>query len=323
MTKTLDLERPSETECSNCDASVASALAREIPMTPTVERFEAYRPLLFGIAYRMLGSVVEAEDIVQDAFLRYQAVSPDSVEQPRAFLCTIVTRLALDQLKSARARREAYLGSWLPEPLLTEDVDDRLDPDARIGTSESISLAFLVLLESLTPVERAVFLLREVFDFSYPEIANIVGKSEAACRQTFHRARQSVADRRPRFPDSPAAQRRLTDSFVQACTTGNLDSLLSLLTQDITLWADGGGKVRAAVHPVQGRDQVARFLFGIMRKAPSDMVFAEASVNGAPGIIGRVDGTVSSVLVLEIAGGQIAGIRIVANPDKLAHLNQR
>jgi RNA polymerase sigma-70 factor (ECF subfamily) len=292
-------------------------------LTPTVQRFEANRPLLFGIAYRMLGSIAEAEDVVQDAFLRYQAVPPDTVEQPRAFLCTIVTRLALDQLKSARARREAYVGSWLPEPLLTQDSDDRLDPDAHVGTSESISLAFLVLLESLTPVERAVFLLREVFDFSYPEIANIIGKNEAACRQTFHRARQSIADRRPRFPDSPEVQRRLTDSFVQACTTGNLDNLLSLLTQDITLWADGGGKVHAAVHPIQGRDHVARFLFGILRKAPRDMVFEETEVNGAPGIVGRVDGTVSSVLVLEIGGGLITGIRIVANPDKLAHLNQR
>jgi RNA polymerase sigma-70 factor, ECF subfamily len=294
------------------------------PPEDWAERFEGYRPLLFSIAYRMLGSVMEAEDVVQEAWLRWQAVTPDAVRSPKAFLSTVVTRLCLDQLKSARARREQYVGPWLPEPLITSEADPRVAPDARIDAYESISMAFLVLLESLTPLERAVFLLREVFDYPYPEIAEIVGRREDGCRQLFHRAKQYLTERRPRFQPSPAAQERLTAGFVRAVEGGDLQGLMSLLAEDITLWTDGGGKVAAALQPIHGPNAVARFLLGVTQKAPPGITFDLIEVNGEPAVLFRVPAAPPipslGVVVLEMDEERIRAIRVVGNPEKLGHI---
>lgn len=291
-----------------------------------LEQFEGQRSLLLSIAYRMLGSVTEAEDAVQEAYLRYQATPPERIRSARAFLCTVVTRLCLDQLKSARARRECYVGPWLPEPLLTTDGDPWLTPGHRVETYESISMAFLVLLESLTPVERAVFLLREVFEFGYPEIAAIIGRREDACRQVFHRAKQAIAERRPRFTSRPEDSRRLTRSFVRAIEAGDLAGLTRLLAEDITLWSDGGGKVAAALRPLHGAGAVARFLLGVSKKALAGTGYTHevTEVNGEPALLIRVGGEPRlTVVVIETDGRLIRNLRIVGNPDKLAHLQYR
>jgi RNA polymerase sigma-70 factor, ECF subfamily len=274
--------------------------------------FDRLRPLLFSIAYRMLGSVMDAEDVVQEAYLRWQRASETEVRSPRAYLSAVVTRLCIDQLRSAKARREEYLGPWLPEPLPTEPA-----PDAAV-LEESLSMAFLVLLESLNPTERAVFLLREVFDYDYGEISYLVDKSEENCRQIARRARQSVAARRPRFESSPEQEERLMGGFLEACFGGDMERLLALLSEDVTLWSDGGGKTRAALRPIHGADKVARFFSGILRKAPPGFVVRRASINGRPGLIGYVeDGRPQSVATFDVAEGSIRAIRLAVNPEKL------
>lgn len=286
---------------------------REIPIDRD-EIFQQHRPLLFSIAYRMLGSVADAEDIVQEAFVRWQQVSGLEVRSPKSYLSTVVTRLCLDYLRSAKVRREEYVGPWLPEPLLT---DESLDAAETIELDETLSMAFLVLLERLTPVERAVFLLREVFDYDYGEISRIVGKSEANCRQIARRARESVAARRPRFETSAEQEKRLMDSFLEACSDGDMESLLALLSEDVILWSDGGGKVRAALNPIYGPEKVSRFLLGILGKTPPGFSTRMAQVNGRPGVIGYVGGQPMSALVLEATVDRIWTIRIVVNPEKL------
>jgi RNA polymerase sigma-70 factor, ECF subfamily len=232
------------------------------------------------------------------------------VRSPKAYLSAVVTRLCIDQLRSAKARREEYVGPWLPEPLPTE-------PDTAV-IDESLSMAFLVLLESLNPTERAVFLLREVFDYDYEEISRLVGKSEANCRQIARRARDSVAARRPRFESSPEQEERLMASFLEASLDGDMEGLVSVLSEDVTLWSDGGGKTRAAMNPIHGADRVSRFIFGILREAPPGLVVRRTRVNGRPGIIGYfADGRPQSVTTFEVAGGRIRAIRIVVNPEKL------
>ena len=279
-----------------------------------IEVFDRNRPLLFSIAYRMLGSVMEAEDVVQEAFLRWQGAQ--GVRSPSAYLSTVVTRLCIDRLRSARSRREQYVGPWLPEPLLDEkEIPGTSDLD------DSLSMAFLVLLESLTPVERAVFLLREVFDYDYPEIASLVGKSEANCRQIARRARQSVAARRPRFESSPEQEERLIGSFLNARLSGDMESLLTLLSEDVVLYSDGGGKTQAALKPIYGADRVARFLAGILRKVPPDFAVRQTRVNGRPGFVGYFgDGSPQSVVTLEVAEENIMTIRLVVNPEKLGNV---
>jgi RNA polymerase sigma-70 factor (ECF subfamily) len=274
--------------------------------------FDQHRPLLFSIAYRMLGSVMDAEDVVQEAYLRWQRAPQAEVRSPKAYLSAVVTRLCIDQLRSARARREEYIGSWLPEPLPTEPA-----PDAAL-LDESLSMAFLVLLESLNPTERAVCLLREVFDYDYGEISRLVDKSEENCRQIARRARQSVAARRPSFESSPEQEERLMGSFLEACFGGDMEGLLALLSEDVTLWSDGGGKTRAALNPIHGADKVARFFSGILRKAPAGFVVRRASINGRPGLIGYFeDGRPQSVATFDVAEGSIRAIRLVVNPEKL------
>src|SRR6185503_11756907 len=234
-----------------------------------MEQFEEYRSLLFAIAYRMLGSAMEAEDIVQEAYLRYCATPPESIRTLKSFLTTIVHHLCLDHLKSAQTRRESYIGPWLPEPVITSDGASLLSPLRQITDRESISMAFLVLLESLSPLERAVFLLREVFDYAYADIAQITGRDEAACRQLFSRAKKHISDHRPRFPASPEAHAKMVGRFMEACLAGDMDGLMSLLAEDVTVWSDGGGKVAAAARqPIQGRYEVARGLIGILSRAP-------------------------------------------------------
>ncbi|HLZ69584.1 MAG TPA: RNA polymerase sigma factor SigJ [Dehalococcoidia bacterium] len=289
------------------------------------EAFEQQRGLLFGIAYRMLGSAAEAEDVVQDAYLRFRAsaagasAASDALRSPRAYLATIVTRLCLDQLKSARARREQYyIGPWLPEPLPTADADPELVPGRRLEERESLSMAMLVLLESLPPLERAVLVLHKVFDYRFAEIAQMTGRREDACRQAFHRAQASLAQRRPRFHASPAALERLTVAFLQAAAGGDVQQLTRLLASDVTAWTDGGGQVTAATRPLYGPEPVIRFTESIVRRAPPGLNITIEQANGQPAIVTReADGTPFFVLLLD---GDEQGIRALygmRNPDKL------
>ncbi len=282
--------------------------------------FQAHRPLLFSLAYRLLGRATEAEDVLQDAYLRFLGVSLADIEPPKAYLATIVTRLCLNQLTSARAQRETYVGPWLPEPVLDTDHPNMNSPEARAIEYETISLAFMVLLERLTPAERAVFLLREVFDYEYGEIAGILDRSEAACRQLFSRAKDRIAAERPRFQASPEEHHRLLEQFTRAVTGGDLDGLMTLLADDVTVWADGGGKVRgAALRPIHGRANVARFLIGVTaRFAPTDPRLAVANVNGKPTlVIRRSDGTPAVVVSIDVDRTRIRHIWAIGNPDKL------
>ena len=282
-----------------------------------VNDFESYRPLMFSIAYRMLGSATEAEDIVQEAYLRYQAVAPGSIQSPKAFLSTIVTRLCLNQLQSARVQRETYIGPWLPEPIFTE-TDERANPQHQAEMHDSISFAFLMLLEELTPLERAVFLLRETFDYEYDDIAAIVGKEPAACRQIFSRAKKHVAEGKPRFTPAPEAHRQLLSQFMQAAGSGDLDGLTALLTADVTMWADGGGKARgAAIHPLHGREAVAKFVLNSTRYAPPGSRIELADINGELAIILRDGGKAFAVMSITAGDDRVREIRVVGNPDKL------
>ncbi len=282
--------------------------------TKPITTFEKYRPLLFSIAYRMLGSVMEAEDVVQETYLRYINTST-SVESPKSFLSTITTRLCLDQLKSAKRHREEYIGPWLPEPLRTDETTP-----APVDKYDMISMAALVLLENLSPLERAVFLLREVFDYDYADIARIVEKSEANCRQSYHRARQYLQEHRPRFKSSPAAQQKLVTGFLQAVQTGDVEALTALLAQDVTLWSDGGGKATAALRPVVGPDRIIHLLLVSYGKRPANSVMELAEMNGVPSILFRIDNKVVGVMSFEGNETGITDIWAVWNPDKLQHL---
>lgn len=282
--------------------------------------FQKHRPLLFSLAYRLLGRATEAEDILQDAYLRFLGASLADIESPKAYLSTIVTRLCLNQLTSARAQRETYVGPWLPEPVLDIDHPELTGPEARAIESDTISLAFLVLLERLTPAERAVFLLREVFDYEYGEIAGVLDRSEAACRQLFSRAKDHIAAERPRFQASPEDHRRLLEQFTRAATNGDLDGLMTLLADDVTVWADGGGKVPGAIlRPIRGRANVARFIIGVTaRFAPVGARYAVADVNGKPTLLVRSsEGTPTVVVSIDVDRARIRHIWAIGNPDKL------
>jgi RNA polymerase sigma-70 factor (TIGR02957 family) len=283
--------------------------------------FAAYRPLLFSIAYRMTGSVGDAEDIVQEAFLRAARAARDkkgNVEAPKAYLATITTRLAIDHLKSARVRRETYLGTWLPEPI----VQDGSDPAEHAELADSLSMAFLTLMESLTPPERAVFLLREVFGYDYPAVAQATGKSEAACRQLLARARQAIAGRRPRFSTSRADAEELASIFLDVSNGGDLASLLERLAPDVVFYGDSGGTGEVAfIDPVHGRDTVAAILVAQLDRVRRQNARLEpAIVNGMPGLLSyAVDGLIAAA-TFDVLDGQVQAIRVVANPDKLRHL---
>ena len=282
-----------------------------------IEDFNQYRSLLFAIAYRMLGSVTDAEDMVQETFLRWQQVSEQNVKSAKAYLTTIVTRLCIDWLRSARVQREQYVGSWLPEPIVTEQSSD---PNAIAELADSLTIAFLVLLERLSPLERAVFLLRETFEYDYNEISRIVGKNAANCRQIARRARQHLADQRPRFQASLQQQEQLTRKFMQASHQGDLQGLLDLLAEDITVWSDGGGQVVANLKPLHGAAKIARFLLAIhrrYRKLGFNYDAELVQVNGRPGIIYTLDGSITSVAAVDIADNRVQSIYFLRNPDKI------
>jgi RNA polymerase sigma-70 factor (ECF subfamily) len=299
-------------------------------VTPTRAKTEvaaAYvdlRPLLFSIAYRMLGSVSEAEDVVQEAFVRYQRALADgtAVESPKAYLSAVVTRLAIDQLKSARARRESYVGEWLPEPLVTDEGAG--DPAGLAEQADTLSMSFLVLLERLTPVERAIFLLHDVFDYSFDEVASIVNKSPATCRQHAVRARRFVAENRPRFDADEAERDGLVRRFVAAAERGDIDGLVELLAADAAVHGDGGGKVPQWYAPILGADRVARLFAQLGRQTETlGATFELHEINGQPGIIFRGPaGGVFSVMSVEVVDSRVATIRSVVNPDKLRHLGK-
>jgi RNA polymerase sigma-70 factor, ECF subfamily len=286
--------------------------------------FEGLRPLLFSIAYRMLGGVGDAEDIVQEAFLRYERAQADgaAIESPKAYLSAVATRLAIDELRSARARRETYVGQWLPEPLPTAEGPAADDPAARTEQADTLSMAFLVALERLTPVERAVFLLHDVFDYGYDEIAPIVERSEANCRQLAVRARRHVETGRPRFAPEDERRGELADAFFAAVEGGDLDGLVTLLAGDVAVYGDGGGRAPQWTFPIAGRDRVARLLAGLGGQLDRHGLHLERrELNGAPGaMVVDAEGRITNVLVLEIAGGAVRAVRSVINPDKLGHL---
>jgi RNA polymerase sigma-70 factor (ECF subfamily) len=296
--------------------------SNESPHDPEVPirlaMFDQYRSLLFSVAYRMLGSVADAEDMLQETFIRWQQAPDEDIRSPRAFLVTIISRLCINHLQSARVQREEYVGQWLPEPLVTDPGND---PLRIIRVDESLSMAFLVLLERLTPIERAVFLLREVFEYEYSEIAAVLGQSEVNCRQILRRARQHVSAMRPRFKASARKQNDLLERFLQATGSGDLDELVALLSSDVTLHSDGGGKAVAVPNVVQGVGNVARGILGALRKLiPKDLVRRIAQVNGAPGIVAYLNGKPFSVVTFDVVEGRIRAIYIVTNPEKLSHV---
>jgi RNA polymerase sigma-70 factor (TIGR02957 family) len=282
---------------------------------------ESLRPLMLGIAYRMLGSVSEAEDVVQDAFLRIQEHPPPDLRNPAAYVTTVTTRLAIDELRSARRRRESYVGTWLPEPVITDPAGQ---PEPQAERHDTISLAALVMLERLTPVERAVFVLRTAFSYDYDDIAEIVGKSTANCRQILRRARSRVAADEPRFEVNAAQRDELARRFLTAAQEGDIAGLEKLLSADVVFYGDGGGNAAALLEPVTGRARVARFVAGIMRQVLSrGLEIRLVLVNGDPGAL-AVDpaGAVVGIMAVQADGGQVAAIRNILNPDKLAHLTQ-
>lgn len=280
--------------------------------------FAEHRSFLVGLAYRMLGSVAEAEDAVQEAFVRTHGKPMDDVASPRAWLATIVTRICLDQLKSARVRRESYAGPWLPEPVRTDREDaivKPIDPE----DAESLSVAFLVLLETLSPLERAVFLLHEVFDYTHGEVAQILERDEQAVRQLLHRARAHVRDGRPRFRPDPERHRELLMKFLWAAGKGDVGELESMLAEQAVMKNDGGGKVHAARKPVRGPNRIARFMVGVARKSPT--AWAElAEINGEPGVVLRDPSGITGALTIRFERDRVVEVDIIVNPDKLRAL---
>ena len=283
------------------------------------EVFEAHRDLMFAVAYRMLGTITDAEDAVQDAWLRWSAASRADVADPRSYLARIVTNTALNRLRSVRSRREAYIGPWLPEPLLTAAGPDAAE---RAELAESVSVAMLVVLESLTPEERAVFVLREVFGFGYEEIGAALGRSSPAVRQLAHRAREHVQARRPRFDVDRNQQREVTERFLAAAGGGDIEGLMSVLAPDVTLLTDGGGKARAALRPMTGAGKVARFLVAIASRPYMGIEISEisleaAEINGSLGTLITGGGRAIAALTMTVSGGRVTAIQLLANPDKL------
>ena len=287
--------------------------------------FDTDRPLLFSIAYRMLGSASDAEDVLQDAWLRYQSADRSAIRSPKAFATTIVTRLCLDRLKSARTKREEYIGPWLPEPVLTGEVNS---PDTLLQRAESVTLAFLVLLEKLSPEERAAFLLKDVFEYEHSEIAAMLGMTPENSRQLLHRARARLAQGRPRLTGTPQSRRAVAERFARAFSAGDGSELRQLLASDVGLWSDGGGKASAAKRPLVGRNQVLNLLIGVQRAATATGMTRDATlliedVNFEPALVVRVGPRLESIFVLSIEGEFIVAIRVVRNPDKLARIGRQ
>lgn len=285
----------------------------------TGDRFERHRRHLLGLAYRMLGSYVEAEDVVQDAFLRFQGAQTDDILDPRSYLSKTVARLCLDRLKSARAQRESYVGTWLPEPL----IDDSLTPDTARELADELSFALFLTLERLSPLERTAFLLHDVFDMDFPAVAEVLQRSEPACRKLADRAREHVQEAKPRFARKPEDEGKLMAAFQTATQTGDLQTLTQLLAEDAILYTDGGGKRRAALNPIYGRDRILRFLAGVQKRADAPVIVGMYArrVNGLPGFVFDYGGGEFAVFAVELRDGVIAAMYLVANPDKLTHVS--
>ena len=280
--------------------------------------FAQYRPRLQALAYRMLGTIEEAEDMVQEAFIKWQQVSLPEIQSPQAYLTTIITRLCIDYLRSARVRREQYIGTWLPEPIVSHKFDE---PKEMAELADSLAMAFLVMLERLSPIERAVFLLREVFEYDYDDISSIVAKNVPNCRQLVRRAKQHLKIDRSRFQASLDQQEQLTQKFIVACERGNLTELIKLLAADITLFSDGGGKVKALLKPIQGANKVARFLIAVGRsKLIPRSALELVRANGQIGILYSLDGGVRNIAIFEVIRDRLQAIYLVRNPDKLRHV---
>ncbi|GAA2508470.1 RNA polymerase sigma-70 factor [Streptomyces gobitricini] len=282
--------------------------------------FEEHRPVLTGVAYRMLGRVADAEDVVQEAWLRWSAADRADVREPRAYLVRVTTRLAVDRLRQAQARREAYVGPWLPEPVVTDFGPTVPDTAERAVLADSVSLAVLVVLETLSPLERAVFVLREAFGFPYAEIAATLDRSQAAVRQLAGRARRHVDEGRPRYDVDPAERRDLTARFLAAAADGDLEELLALLAPDVRLIGDSGGKAKAPLRVMETAGKVGRFLCAVARNAAANADFRTVEINGAPAVLVLVDGEPDTVFQVDVVDGRIRCVYLVRNPDKLVSL---
>jgi RNA polymerase sigma-70 factor (TIGR02957 family) len=294
------------------------ARMREIDRSdPATEAFVAHRNLLFTVAYEMLGSAADAEDVLQETWLRWVGVDLDVVRDQRAYLVRITTRQALGRLRTLGRRKESYVGPWLPEPLLTAP-----DVAEDVELAESVSMAMLLVLETLSPTERAVFVLREVFDVEYDEIAEAVDKSAAAVRQIAHRARVHVAERRPRGVVSQAETRAVLDAFRQAVDTGDVQSFLDILAPNVVALSDGGGVKQAMLRPIVGAETVGRLLATALHVAGADLSFEPAHINGSPALIMRLRGEIDSVVAVRVSGGRITGLYTVRNPEKLSHIER-
>ncbi|GGX72726.1 RNA polymerase sigma24 factor [Streptomyces anandii JCM 4720] len=282
--------------------------------------FEEHRPVLMGVAYRMLGRVADAEDVVQDAWLRWSRADHDAVREPRAYLVRVTTRLAIDRLRQIKSRGEAYVGPWLPEPLVTDVAGTVADTAEQAVLADSVSLAVLVVLESLSPLERAVFVLREAFGYPYAEIAAMLERGEPAVRQLAGRARRHVEERRPRYEVDPAQRRDLTERFLAAAADGDLEGLMALLAPDVRLVGDSGGKAKAPLRILSTADKVGRFLVGAARKGIADPSFRILELNGGPALLILSGGRPDSVFQLDVADGRVQAVYIIRNPDKLTSL---
>ncbi|GHD31567.1 RNA polymerase sigma-70 factor [Streptomyces galbus] len=291
-----------------------------MPADTATDVFEEQRPLLMGVAYRMLGRVADAEDVVQDAWLRWSGVDRSTVREPRPYLVRVTTRLAIDRLARIKSRNEAYVGPWLPEPWVTDFGDTAPDGAERAVLADTVSLAVLVVLESLSPLERAVFVLREAFGFPFADIAAMLDRSETAVRQLAGRARRHAAERRPRYEVDPALRRELTERFLAAASGGDLDALLELLAPDVRLVGDSGGKAKAPLRVLEGADSVGRFLLGVARKGVEDASYRFLELNGGPALLVLSGDRPDCVFQLDVADGRIQAVYAVRNPDKLRAL---
>lgn len=282
--------------------------------------FERHRARAFGVAYRILGSASDAEDVVQEAWFRWRRSDVSAIRNPEAWLVTTVARLGIDELRAARARRETYVGSWLPEPIVSAALETEPTPEERLSLADDISMALLHLLERLAPEERAAFLLHDAFDYDYGELAALLGKSEAACRQAVSRARKRVQDAHPRFDTSAREHLRLANAFSAAIASADPQALIDCLSEDVVFYSDGGGKAIAALNPLFGPDHVTRFFMGILKKRPKNFVTLPATVNGLPGFVMKDENGVHSALSFGVSGGRISTLYMIRNPDKLTRI---
>ena len=284
------------------------------------EIFERHRARAFSVAYRIVGSVSDAEDVVQEAWLRWQGIDPATIRNPEAWLVTTTARLGIDVLRAARTRRATYVGPWLPEPMVEAAAEAEPTAEDRLALADDVSMALLHVLERLAPEERAAFLLHDAFDYDYGELAALLGKSEAACRQTVSRARRRIHDGHARFDASAGEHARLAAAFGSAIASANPQALIDCMSEDVVFYSDGGGKAIAALNPLYGPDHVARFLFGVLKKTQGTIETQPVSVNGRPGFLLTSDEKLEAVLTFGIADGRIAAIYAMRNPDKLTHV---